>query len=226
MPAEIENPLQSTAAFVQLTLKHTLFNQECARQLEEMNKNVISNIISRGGNKGWTTAENLDDLTKSFHFDSFEAAQAFCQHVGKASNKIDHHPEWSLSNGGRTVEVKLTSHFAGNKVTRLDFQLAEAMNEAFTITEKTFSMFPWLTNPQWTSIKIAAGCIAFGMFWIRWMTRPQFVLKTLDKPDETVLEPYRIKTNAAYVQSRADEIADAQLDRYATRHIAQRQIYL
>jgi hypothetical protein len=82
VPAEIENPLQSTAAYVQLQLRHSLFNEECARQLEEMNKNVISNIISRGGNKGWTTADNLDDLTKQFHFTSFEAAQAFCQHVG------------------------------------------------------------------------------------------------------------------------------------------------
>jgi len=39
-----------------------------------MNQNVISNIIHRGGNNGWTTAENLDDLTKSFSFKSFEEA--------------------------------------------------------------------------------------------------------------------------------------------------------
>jgi pterin-4a-carbinolamine dehydratase len=45
------------------------------------------------------------------------------------SNKLDHHPEWKLSNNGLTVDVRLTSHFAGNKVTRLDFELAEAMNE-------------------------------------------------------------------------------------------------
>ncbi len=39
-----------------------------------------------------------------------------------------------MLDGGKTVEVRLTSHFAGNKVTRLDFQLAEAMNEAYSIT--------------------------------------------------------------------------------------------
>ena len=55
---------------------------------------------------------------------------------------MDHHPEWRLSNGGRTVDVKLTSHFANNTVTRLDFQLAEAMNEAYTLTNSTFVMFP------------------------------------------------------------------------------------
>jgi hypothetical protein len=139
---------------------------------------------------------------------------------------MDHHPEWSLTNSGCTVQVRLTSHFAGNKVTRLDFQLAEAMNEAFTITEKTFSMFPWFTGAQWTSIKIAAASIAFGLFWVRWATRPQHILKTLDKPNVTEFEPYHIQTGSAFVQSRADEFADAQLDRYAVRHIAQRQIFL
>jgi len=59
---------------------------------------------------------------------------------------LDHHPEWKLSNNGMTVDVRLTSHFAGNKVTRLDFELAEAMNEAYSITLSTFSMFPWLSN--------------------------------------------------------------------------------
>ena len=62
------------------------------------------------------------------------------------SNKLDHHPEWSLSNKGLTVDVRLTSHFAGNKVTRLDFELAEAMNEAYGITLSTYSMFPFFTN--------------------------------------------------------------------------------
>jgi len=37
-----------------------------------MNQNVIENIISRGGNNGWSTAENLDDLKRSFSFSSFE----------------------------------------------------------------------------------------------------------------------------------------------------------
>jgi len=47
-----------------------------------MNENLINNIIQRDGIKGWATAENLDDLTKSFEFSSFEQCQAFCQNVG------------------------------------------------------------------------------------------------------------------------------------------------
>ena len=68
---------------------------------------------------------------------------------------------------GVSVNVRLTSHFAGNKVTRLDFQLAEAMNEAYNITLSTYSMFPWLSPSQWASIRIAAGSIALGLFAFR-----------------------------------------------------------
>ena len=170
VPAEIENSSISEAIHAQLQQKYAEFNEQCAKELEEMNKNVISNIISRGGNSGWATAENFDDLSKSFDFDSFEAAQAFCQQVGEAANKIDHHPEWRLTNNGCTVEVRLTSHFAGNKVTRLDFELAEAMNEAYTITKSSYRMFPWTSSAQWTSLKIAAGAIAIGLFTFRLAT--------------------------------------------------------
>ena len=43
----------------------------------------------------------------------------------------DHHPEWRSDDGGRLVHVKLTSHFAGNTVSLLDYELAEHMNKAF-----------------------------------------------------------------------------------------------
>ena len=173
LPAEIANPVLTRAYFAELDAKYAEFNDNCAVELEEMNKNVISNIIARGGHKGWETADNLDDLTKSFEFQSFEAAQAFCQNVAEAAHKMDHHPEWKLSNNGCTVDVRLTSHFAGNKVTRLDFELAEAMNEAYTVTNSTFKMFSYFTDAEWLSIKIGAGMVAFGAFWWRWATRPQ-----------------------------------------------------
>lgn len=94
-----------------------------------MNQNLIENIIQRGGTEGWTTAENLDDLKKSFTFATFEQCQNFCQNVGVIANDMDHHPEWDVVDGGRTVNARLTSHFNNNKVTKLDFELAEVMNE-------------------------------------------------------------------------------------------------
>ena len=90
--------------------------------------------------------------------------------VGRDAENLDHHPEWSLSDGGKTVNVTLTSHFAQNTVTRLDFEMAEAMNNAYTETASTFRMFPWITDSQWSSIKIGTAMFVFGSFFVKFVT--------------------------------------------------------
>ena len=42
-----------------------------------MNQNIISNIVARGGDLGWTRAENFDYLKRTFDFPNFEQANAF-----------------------------------------------------------------------------------------------------------------------------------------------------
>lgn len=96
-------------------------------------------------------------MKRSFEFATFEQAQHFVQRVAKFAAEQDHHPEWALSNAGKTVEVKLTSHFAGNKVTLYDFQLAERMNRDFKITAKEFRLFPFLRRESWASFFIFMG---------------------------------------------------------------------
>ena len=59
-----------------------------------MNETLIDNIIARGGTEGWSTEGDLDALTKTFEFDSFERANAFIQSVGVFAESKDHHPEW------------------------------------------------------------------------------------------------------------------------------------
>lgn len=127
-----------------------------------MNKNIIEAIVERGGNDGWDTTE--DAMKKSFTFDSFEQAQNFCYRVSQWANTKDHHPEWNLSNKGCTVNVNLTSHFAGNKVTRLDFELAEEMNKQAKTVSKRFSMFPRIDSSQMASIQIGLLLLACGGF--------------------------------------------------------------
>ena len=83
-----------------------------------MNNNIIENIANRGGTEGWDVDEF--SMRKTFEFDSFEECQAFVMRVAKDAEEHDHHPEWNLSDGGKTLNVKLTSHFANNTVTRLD----------------------------------------------------------------------------------------------------------
>jgi len=106
-----------------------------------MNENQIDNIIARGGTEGWETVGELDALQITYEFESFERANNFIQAVGVYAETKDHHPEWKLSNGGTTVNVRLTSHFANNKVTLFDFELAEQMNKEFKASLKG-SLYP------------------------------------------------------------------------------------
>jgi hypothetical protein len=90
---------------------------------------------------------------------------------------MDHHPEWALTNGGCSVNVTLTSHFAGNKVTRLDFELAEAMNDEFTVVNNTYQMFPLINSKKWVSIRIAVGMLVGGFVFFRFVVGPEHELK-------------------------------------------------
>ena len=85
------------------------------------------------------------------------------QRVGTFCSQKDHHPEWSITDGGKTVNVKLTSHFANNKVTLFDFQLAEHMNQQHQVTAKWYSEHPIIGDKAWASWKIfLVGFVLFN----------------------------------------------------------------
>ena len=160
------------AAFAELQHKYEVFNEGCKAELSMMNQNIITNIMDRGGHDGWETEANLNFMTKAFEFKSFEEANMFVQHVSAFCNSKDHHPEWRVTNGGKTVNVKLTSHFAGNKVTRLDFEVAEAMNNSYFLTAGRYKLAPFLDEKAWSTIKIFFGtCVAIS-FLFKFMTGP------------------------------------------------------
>lgn len=60
------------------------------------------------------------------------------------------------------MAIKLSSHFAGNKVTLFDFQLAEHMNKQFKVTQKWFSEYPLFSSAFWATFKIFA--VSFVLF--------------------------------------------------------------
>ena len=128
--------------------------------------------MDRGGHDGWETEANLNFMTKSFEFKSFEEANMFVQHVSKFCNEKDHHPEWNVTNGGMTVNVKLTSHFADNKVTRLDFELAEAMNNSYFLTNGRYLIAPILDEKGWSTMKILFGSLVALSFFFKFATGP------------------------------------------------------
>ncbi|KAJ3288305.1 hypothetical protein HDU79_004951 [Rhizoclosmatium sp. JEL0117] len=72
-------------------------------------------------------------LTKTFHFSDFNEAFGFMTRVAIAAEKADHHPEWF--NVYNRVEVLLTTHDAGNSVSKRDVDLATKMEE-FASTQR------------------------------------------------------------------------------------------
>lgn len=73
----------------------------------------------------WREEDNR--LKKTFKFSDFQEAFAFMTRVAFLVEKQNHHPNWS--NTYDTVEIELTSHDAGNKVTDRDHRLAKAIDK-------------------------------------------------------------------------------------------------
>lgn len=76
-----------------------------------------------------TTAWELQghSLQKTFRFKDFRTAFAFMTRIAEAAETLNHHPEWR--NIYNQVQVVLSTHDVGG-ITRLDFDLAEAMEAA------------------------------------------------------------------------------------------------
>ena len=63
-----------------------------------------------------------DRLYRKFVFADFSEAFSFMTRVAMLAEKADHHPTWT--NTWNTVEVWLSTHDAGNKITKRDHDLA------------------------------------------------------------------------------------------------------
>lgn len=71
--------------------------------------------------------EKNNKLLKTFKFEDFQEAFAFMTRVAFLAEKHNHHPNWS--NVYNTVEIELTTHDEGNKVTEKDRKLAKAIDQ-------------------------------------------------------------------------------------------------
>lgn len=74
--------------------------------------------------QSWVLSNNK--LTKTFEFETFEAAIDFMVRASKVISEVDHHPEWT--NVYNRVMVALCTHDAGNVVTQKDYDLASALD--------------------------------------------------------------------------------------------------
>ncbi|MFI5138024.1 MAG: 4a-hydroxytetrahydrobiopterin dehydratase [Sphingobacteriales bacterium] len=65
-------------------------------------------------------------LYRAFQFKDFAEAFAFMMRVALLAEKMNHHPTWT--NTWNKVEIWLSTHDAGDKVTHKDKALAEAVD--------------------------------------------------------------------------------------------------
>ena len=72
----------------------------------------------------WSEADGA--LTRTFHFEGFVEAFAFMTRVALVAQRLDHHPDMSIS--WNEVVVRSTSHDAANTVTDRDHRLAAAID--------------------------------------------------------------------------------------------------
>lgn len=73
----------------------------------------------------WQEKDN--SLYKKFEFNDFAQAFDFMTQVSKLAEAQNHHPRWQ--NVYNIVEIWLSTHAAGDKVTQKDQKLAEAIDE-------------------------------------------------------------------------------------------------
>ncbi|MDZ4839602.1 MAG: 4a-hydroxytetrahydrobiopterin dehydratase [Bacteroidota bacterium] len=75
----------------------------------------------------WNESEQM--LKKTFEFKDFNQAMAFMIELVPIIDQADHHPTWT--NTYNKVDVVLTTHSKGNKVTEKDRILAKQMDNTF-----------------------------------------------------------------------------------------------
>jgi 4a-hydroxytetrahydrobiopterin dehydratase len=71
--------------------------------------------------------EENNSLKRTFKFNDFTEAFAFMTKVAFLAEKMNHHPEWT--NVYNRVEITLSTHDAGNKVTAKDIDMAAAIDK-------------------------------------------------------------------------------------------------
>ena len=71
--------------------------------------------------------EEQHQLVRTFEFKDFSEAFAFMTRVALEAKKMNHHPFWT--NVWNRVEIRLSTHDAGNTITEKDRQLAHQIDQ-------------------------------------------------------------------------------------------------
>lgn len=74
--------------------------------------------------------EKNNKLYQKFKFNDFSEAFAFMTRVALAAEKMNHHPTWK--NTYDTIEIWLSTHDAGDKITDKDKKLSKKIDAIFS----------------------------------------------------------------------------------------------
>ena len=80
----------------------------------------------------WKEVDN--HLEKSFKLKDFKQAMAFIQLIAFEAEAMNHHPD--IHNEYNKVDIQLSTHSEGNKVTDKDRELAKKIDSVFTLFSK------------------------------------------------------------------------------------------
>lgn len=73
--------------------------------------------------------EESNALIGHFKFDNFSVAFSFMTQIALLAEKMNHHPDWS--NCWNRVDIRLSTHDAGNVITQKDIDLSEGITKIF-----------------------------------------------------------------------------------------------
>lgn len=82
-------------------------------------------FLKENYNNSWNEKDNC--LKKKFIFKDFKEAFDFMKKVAIVAQKYNHHPKWT--NEYNSVEIELSTHEKGNKITNKDVELAKEIDK-------------------------------------------------------------------------------------------------
>ena len=78
-----------------------------------------------GDLQGWSRTDTI--IARDFMLSNFRDITSFLNHLVKTITDMNHHPDFSLNTGTKTISVSVTTH-SEKAVTRSDIQFATELN--------------------------------------------------------------------------------------------------
>ena len=139
-----------------------------------------------------------DSLCLNLEFNNFDEAFSFLEKVRILANELDHHPDIKIYDY-KKVEIKSITHSAGNKVTKLDYDITNKIKKLYE-SRKTQKVDPFKVLGEVDYDKLIKE------FGVSYISKEQILfLENLAKKKNMKLHPF-LKRGLFYAQKDLDKI--------------------